>query len=280
MNHVVIVRKDKIEKIEMAENLSHLVSIVSKPVNANVLSSLIKNRDNNDNNPLIKTFYENVIRFTSRGERFSDGSGIFNYYGVENVLGDWTNRIRQVMAIIANECGEKNIANFTKPSSTLGVSVSLSSCYNGNRLPHSIRCHSTFTIVTKQDNEEGLELSIKDNDDKVIDRVNVQKGDVFLFTDRYLLEKASLAFRGDVELLSVDVNPSIDIKGQQDMGLEDYLKGNINPTDYVKTTLNKMDTTPFTYKWSSGKTVSKEDNRANKEQMEELERRIVKDKEK
>lgn len=56
MNHVVIVRRDKIEKIEMAENLSHLVSVVSKPVNSDVLSSLIENRDSNDNNPLIKNF--------------------------------------------------------------------------------------------------------------------------------------------------------------------------------------------------------------------------------
>lgn len=76
---------------------------------------------------------------------------------------------------------------------------------------------------------------------------------MFLFTDRYLIEKAGLDFRGNVGLLSVDVNPSIDIKGQQDMGFEDYLNGGVMPIDYVKTTLNKMDTTPFTYKWTSGK---------------------------
>ena len=74
-----------------------------------------------------------------------------------------------------------------------------------------------------------------------------------MFTDRYLLEKASLAFRGDVELLSVDVNPSIDIKGQQDMGFEEYLNGGISPIDYVKTTRSKMDNVPFTYTWASEK---------------------------
>ena len=98
-----------------------------------------------------------------------------------------------------------------------------------------------------------MELSIRDNDDKVIDLVNLQKGDVILFTDRYLMEKSEFAFRGDVELLSVDVNPSINIIGLQNMGFEDYLKGNINPTEYVKTTVAKIDTLPFTYKWTSGK---------------------------
>ena len=127
------------------------------------------------------------------------------------------------------------------------------SCHNNSNLPHAIRCRSTFTIIRKQDKEEGITLGIGGSSDKTLDNVNVQQGDVFLFTDRYLLEKASLAFRGDVELLSVDVNPSINIRGQQDMGFEDYLNGGVMPTDYVKTTLNKMDTTSFTYKWTSGK---------------------------
>lgn len=213
---------------------------------------------NNLDNPTLSYYFTNVLELgVDMSASINDTGGIdrtvVRYFNIENLSEKWFRDLRLTLAIIANECGERDIANFTKPSSIVGVSATLSSCHNGNRLPHTTQCHSTFTIIAKQDKEEGLELSIRDNGGKVIDRVNVQKGDVVLFTDRYLLEKASLAFRGDVELLSVDVNPSIDIKGQQDMGLEDYLKGNINPTDYVKTTLNKMDTTPFTYKWTSGK---------------------------
>lgn len=254
MNYVYVVNSSGIEVVKMNDDLARMVSLVSKPINADLLSHLQGLRAYNLDIPILNHYYNNVleldVRMTDIGGR---DRNVVKYLNVENLSEKWFRDLRLTLAIIANECGEKNIANFTKPSSTLGVSATLSSCYNGNRLPHTTQCHSTFTIIAKQDKEEGLELSIRDNDDKAIDRVNVQKGDVILFTDRYSIEKSEFAFRGDVELLSVDVNPSIDIKGQQDMGLEDYLKGNINQTDYVKTTLNKMDTTPFTYKWTSGK---------------------------
>lgn len=254
MNYVYVVKRTGIEVVKMNDDLAKMVSLVSKPINADLLSHLQGLRAYNLDISILNHYYNNMleldVRITDIGGR---DRNVVKYLNVENLSEKWFRDLRLTLAIIANECGEKNIANFIKPSSTVGVSATLSSCYSGNRLPHAIRCHSTFTIVTKQDKEEGLELSIRDNDDRIIDRANVQKGNVVLFTDRYLMEKSEFAFRGDVELLSVDVNPSIDIKGQQDMGLEDYLKGNINQTDYVKTTLNKMDTTPFTYKWTSGK---------------------------
>ena len=254
MNYVYVVKRTGIEVVKMNDDLAKMVSLVSKPINADLISHLQGLRAYNLDIPILNNYYNNVleldVRITDIGGR---DRNVIKYLNVENLSEKWFRDLRLTLAIIANESGEKDIANFTKPSSTVGVSASLSSCHNSNRLPHTTQCHSTFTIIAKQDKEEGLELSIKDNDDKVIDRVNVQKGDVVLFTDRYSIEKSEFAFRGDVELLSVDVNPSIDIKGQQDMGLEDYLKGNINPTEYVKTTLNKMDTTPFTYKWTSGK---------------------------
>lgn len=258
MNHVHVVKRTGIEVVKMNDDLAKMVSLVSKPINADLLFHLHGLKANNLGNPTLKHYYTNMLELDVDIATNITGIGridrnVVKYYNVENLSEKWFRDLRLTLAIIANECGEKNIANFTKPSSTVGVSASLSSCHNSNRLPHTTQCHSTFTIVTKQDKEEGLELSTKDNNDKVIDRVNVQKGYVILFTDHYSMEKSEFAFRGDVELLSVDVNPSMDIKGQQDMGLEDYLKGNINQTDYVKTTLNKMDTTPFTYKWTSGK---------------------------
>lgn len=258
MNYVYVVDSSGIEVVKMNDDLAKMVSLVSKPINADLLFHLHGLKANNLGNPTLKHYYTNMLELDVDITTSITGIGrvdrnVVKYLNVENLSEKLFRDLRLTLAIIANECGEKNIANFTKPSSTVGVSASLSSCHNSNRLPHTTQCHSTFTIIAKQDKEEGLELSIKDNDDKAIDRVNVQKGDVILFTDRYSIEKSEFAFRGDVELLSVDVNPSIDIKDQQDMGLEDYLKGNINQTDYVKTTLNKMDTTPFTYKWTSGK---------------------------
>lgn len=254
MNYIYVVKRTGIEVVTMNDDLARMVSLVSKPINADLISHLQGLRAYNLDIPILNHYYNNVleldVRITDIGGR---DRNVVKYLNVENLSEKWFRDLRLTLAIIANECGEKDIANFTKPSSTVGVSATLSSCHNSSNLPHAIRCRSTFTIVTKLDGEEGISLNIGNNDDKALNNVNVQQGDVFLFTDRYLLEKASLAFRGDVELLSVDVNPSIDIKGQQDVGLEDYLKGNINPTEYVKTTVTKMDTTPFTYKWTSGK---------------------------
>lgn len=254
MNYVYVVKRTGIEVVKMNDDLAKMVSLVSKPIDADLLSHLQGLRAYNLDIPILNNYYNNVleldVRITDIGGR---DRNVVKYLNVENLSEKWFRDLRLTLAIIANECGEKDIANFTKPSSTVGVSATLSSCHNSSNLPHAIRCCSTFTIVTKLDGEEGINLNTGDSSDKTLDNVNVQQGDVFLFTDRYLLEKASLAFRGDVELLSVDVNPSINIRGQQDMGFEDYLNGGVMPTDYVKTTLNKMDTTPFTYKWTSGK---------------------------
>lgn len=258
MNYVYVVKRTGIEVVKMKDDLANMVSLVSKPINADLLFHLHGLKANNLDNPTLKYYFTNVLEIgVDMSAKINDIGGIdrnvVRYFNIENLSEKWFRDLRLTLAIIANECGEKDIANFTKPSSTVGVSATLSSCHNSNRLPHAIQCCSTFTIIRKQDKEEGICLSIRDNSDKTLDNVNVQQGDVFLFTDRYLLEKASLAFRGDVELLSVDVNPSIDIKGQQDMGFEDYLNGCVMPTDYVKTTRSKMDNVPFAYKWTSGK---------------------------
>ena len=254
MNYVYVVKRSGIEVVKMNDDLAKMVSLVSKPIDADLLFHLHGLKANNLDNPTLKYYYNDVleldVRITDIGGR---DRNVIKYLNVENLSEKWFRDLRLTLAIIANECGEKDIANFTKPSSTVGVSATLSSCHNSSNLPHAIRCRSTFTIIRKQDKEEGISLNTGNDSDQTLDNVNVQQGDVFLFTDRYLLEKASLAFRGDVELLSVDVNPSINSKGQQDMGFEEYLNGDIVPTDYVKTTRSKMDNVPFTYKWTSGK---------------------------
>lgn len=254
MNYVYVVKRTGIEVVKMNDDLAKMVSLVSEPITADLLFHLHGLKANNLDNPTLEHYYTNMLELetviTDIGGR---DRNVVKYLSVENLSEKWFRDLRLTLAIIANECGEKDIANFTKPSSTVGVNATLSSCHNSRNLPHAIRCCSTFTIIRKQDKEEGISLNTGDGSDKTLDNVNVQQGDVFLFTDRYLLEKASLAFRGDVELLSVDVNPSIDVKGQQDMGFEDYLNGGVMPTDYVKTARSKMDNVPFTYKWTSGK---------------------------
>lgn len=258
MNYVYVVKRTGIEVVKMNNDLANMVSLVSKPIDADLLFHLQGLKANNLDNPTLRYYFTNVLELgVDMSASINDTGGInrtvTRYFNIENLSEKLFRDLRLTLAIIANECGEKDIANFTKPSSTVGVSATLSSCHNSNRLPHTTQCHSTFTIIAKQDKEEGLELSIKDNDGKAIDRVNVQKGDVILFTDRYSMEKSEFAFRGDIELLSVDVNPSNNTIDLQNIGFEDYLKGNINPTGYVKTTVTKMDTLPFTYKWTSGK---------------------------
>lgn len=258
MNYVYVVKRTGIEVVKMNDDLAKMVSLVSKPINADLLFHLEGLKANNLDNPTLRYYFTNVLELgVDMSASINDTGGIdrtvARYFNVENLSEKWFRDLRLTLAIIANECGEKDIANFTKPSSTVSVSVTLSSCHNSSNLPHAIRCCPTFTIVTKLDGEEGISLNIGNDSDKTLDNVNVQQGDVFLFTERYLLEKVSLAFRGDVELLSVDVNPSINTIGQQDMGFEYYLNGGVMPTDYVKTTLNKMDTTPFTYKWTTDK---------------------------
>ena len=232
MNYVYVVNSSGINVVKMSDDLARMVSLVSKLITADLISHLQGLRAYNLDIPILNHYYNNVleldVRITDIGGR---DRNVVKYLNVENLSEKWFRDLRLTLAIIANECGEKDIANFTKPSSTVGVSATLSSCHNSSNLSHAVRCCSTFTIVTKLDGEEGISLNIGNDSDKTLDNVNVQQGDVFLFTDRYLLEKASLAFRGDVELLSVDVNPSINIKGQQDMGFEDYLNGGVMPTD-------------------------------------------------
>lgn len=218
MNHVVIVRRDKIEKIEMAENLSHLVSVVSKPVNSDVLSSLIENRDSNDNNPLIKNFYDSVLRFTSIGKEFSDGSAIFRYHGVENVLGDWKNRIRQVMAIIANECGKKNTAKHVKPSSGISVNIYLTSIYSTESLSLE-----TFNVISVLDSGSKAKLIVKN--DGIEQRVEVTEGDVILVVEEGMLKNTTVKIKGHGEVLSVQPNPLFNSDKLRDETVEDYLNG-------------------------------------------------------
>lgn len=160
MNHVVIVRKNKIKKIEMAENIAYLVSIVSKPINADLLSKLIEFRNNNSSNPSVSKFYNSVLRFFSSDKKFSDGSTIISYSGIENVIGDWFNEIRQTMTIVANEYGEKTIANHVKPSSGILVNAYLTSFYNSKSKSSSL---STFNVISVQDSASKAKLIIKDN---------------------------------------------------------------------------------------------------------------------
>ena len=253
MNHVYVVRNTGIEEVKMSDDLAKMVNIVSKPINADLLFHLHGLRANNLGNPTLKYYYGNVLELETMFNVERKNRRIVEYRNVENLSAKWFRDMRLVLAIIANECGEKNIANFTKPSSTFDAKATLLSCCNTTELLNAVWCESTFIIVTDQDKEDSIGLDIKHVGDIAAQYTNIQKGDVILFAERRLMDHATITFKSPIELLTLDVNPAINTIGLQNMEFEDYLKGNMLPTDYVKSTLKKIDNVPFTYKWTSGK---------------------------
>ena len=226
MNRVFVVRKDKIEKIEMAENLSHLVSIVSKPVNSKALSKLNKNRNNNVDNPWLKRYYDEVLRFNVIGRKFSDGTEYFHYVGLENVLGGWSNKIRHAMTIVANECGEKDVANYVKPSSGVSVDIDLTSLYS---------CESfslkTFNIISVPSDEDEAKLIVKDND---IERhVSLKDGDIVLIADEETLKTTTVKTIGRGEILSVRPLTMFRLDKIRDERIEDYLNSKTQAKNHI-----------------------------------------------
>lgn len=215
MNHVVIVRKDKIEKIEMAENLRRLVSLISKPVDSNVLSNLIENRNDNDDSTMIQMYYENVVRLMSIGEEYSDSSAFYKYYNVQNVLGEWFDKIRHAMTIVAKECGEEEIANHVKPSSGIHTYCELSLLYNCKSLELN-----TFNIITILSDKTKAKLIVRD--DGIEHHVVVNDSDVILVTSGV---DAIVKAEGRVEILTVYPKPVFNSE-LRDKRIEDYLKGN------------------------------------------------------
>ena len=130
MNHVYVVKNNRIEVIKMNDDLSRMISLVSKPINADLLFHLHGLKTNNLDNPILKHYYTDVLELDVDITTIITGIGrvdrnVVKYLNVENLSEKWFRDLRLTLAIIANECGEKNIANFTKPSSTVGVSVSL-----------------------------------------------------------------------------------------------------------------------------------------------------------
>ena len=218
MNHVIIVRKNKIEKIEMERNLSLLLSVASNPINSEVLSKLNENRNNNVDNLFLKKYYDNILRLNVIEERFDDGSEFFKYYGVENVLGRWFGEIREILTIVANECGEKGIANYIKPSSGLDVTAELTSLCNCESLSLS-----TFNVISVFGNKGETKLIVKDNDIK--NQVDINDGDVILVADEKMLEKTTVKATRHAEILSIHPDPSLKLYESRDKAIEYYLKG-------------------------------------------------------
>lgn len=254
MNHVYVVRNTGIEEVKMNDDLAKMVNIVSKPINADLLFHLHGLKEHNLDNQTLKHYYTNMLGLDVEViSAKSKDRYIVEYRNVENLSERWSRDLRLTMAIIANECGEKNIANLTKPSSRFNVGVELATVYNNKETPHFIQSYSTFTIIREQDRKDSIELTLSDTRGIVTDCINVSQGDVILFTDRRLMDHVNLVYKGRVELLSVDVKSNTNDISLQNINLDSYLEGNVAPTDYIKNTLSKIDNAPFTYKWTSGK---------------------------
>lgn len=230
MNHVIVVRKDKIEKIEMAENLRCLVSLVSKPVSYHALSNLIKNRDNNGDDTLIKTYYENIVRFTSAGREYNGDYALCRYFNVNNVLGGWFDKIRYAMTIVAKECGEIEIANYVKPSSGIYTHCELSSICDCESLELD-----TFNIVSFLDDECKTKMIVKN--DGIEHRVEVNDNDVILVTDEV---DAVVEAKGHIEILAVCLEPTFNSEKMRNKKIEDYLSGNASANSHINSLLDDI----------------------------------------
>ena len=226
MNRVFVVRKDKIEKIEMAKDLSLLVSIISFPVNSEVLSKLIENKDNNRDNSWLKKYYNNILRLHVIGEKFGDGTEYFKYLGVENVMGKWFDDVRQTMMIVAKEIGEKKIANYVKPSSGVTVTAELTSLRN-----YSSLSLSTFNIITITNTKGKAKLIVKENDAE--HQVDVNNGDVVLIADERMLEDTTVEVTGRGEILSIQPDLSSKPDKTRDELIELYLNGKVRREDQI-----------------------------------------------
>ena len=131
MNYVYVVKRTGIEVVKMNDDLAKTVSLVSKPITADLLFHLQGLKANNLDNPTLKYYFTNVLELGVDMSASVNDTGwidrtVARYFNVENLSEKWFRDLRLTLAIIANECGEKDIANFTKPSSTVGVSATLS----------------------------------------------------------------------------------------------------------------------------------------------------------
>lgn len=61
MNYVYVVKRTGIEEIKMNDDLANLVSLVSKPISADLLFHLHGLKANNLDNPTLKHYYTNML---------------------------------------------------------------------------------------------------------------------------------------------------------------------------------------------------------------------------
>ena len=61
MNYVYVVKRTGIEVVKMNDDLTKMVSLVSKPINADLLFHLHGLKANNLDNPILKHYYTDVL---------------------------------------------------------------------------------------------------------------------------------------------------------------------------------------------------------------------------
>jgi hypothetical protein len=226
MNHVFVVKRDKIEKIELAENLAQLVSLVSKPVNSDVLSRIVKHRDDNLDNQSVRKYYFSMLGLGTIEEEYADGSAFYKYYNINNVLGEWFGKIRHTLMIVANECGETEIANYIKPSSKISVRGELMSVYNRESLELN-----TLNIINIPGSEDKAKLIVKG--DGIEYHVDVNDGDIILLPDEETEINTTIKVEGHGEILSIYPEPMFNLNETRDKRIEDYLNGITTTKNHV-----------------------------------------------
>ena len=112
MNHVYVVNNENgFETFEMDDALSKIISIVRKPIDAELLTHLRRTRNlccyKDDT---VRKYYNHVFQLR---EIFKPGSSEDRYEiamtGIKNLSVKWYQDLRLALGLVAKECGKEDI---------------------------------------------------------------------------------------------------------------------------------------------------------------------------
>lgn len=241
MNHVYVVNNENgVETFEMDDNLSKIISIVRKPVDAELVIHLRRTRNMwSYKDDTVRKYYNHVFQLR---EIFKPGSSDDRYEiamtGIKNLSIKWYQDLRLALGLIAKECGEDNIFNLSMYTPDDHIEVRYVGCKEINHTPKS-----TFTVVNTIGEDSRAELIVCNGWEG--GRIELKEGDVIIFRDRDMFEETVVSVFGYVELLTVDYDLE---KAQNDKRSEEltkYINGEITPPTFIKGVLEDLEQRPY-----------------------------------
>lgn len=241
MNHVYVVNNENgFETFEMDGALSKIISIVRKPIDAELLTHLRRTRNlccyKDDT---VRKYYNHVFQLR---EIFKPGSSEDRYEiamtGIKNLSVKWYQDLRLALGLVAKECGKEDIFNLTMHTPDDHIEVRYVGCKEINHTSQS-----TFTVVNKINGDSRAELIVCNGWEGC--RLELKEGDVIIFKDRDMFEETAVSVFGHVELLTVDYDSE---KAQYDKRSEEltkYINGEIPPLTFIKGVLEDLEQRPY-----------------------------------